>query len=80
MLSASVKFGLMDESNHFPLFNVIIKKFSEVFNIVFENGIMKIAQIFTDKLTTKELCIEDVCVNKEQLKQLLQNSGQSPAS
>jgi fibronectin-binding autotransporter adhesin len=30
--------------------------------------------IFADKITTKELCLEDVCLTKDQLKNLLQNT------
>ncbi|MBI2676668.1 MAG: procyclic acidic repetitive family protein, partial [Candidatus Yanofskybacteria bacterium] len=60
------------------LFASIVKKFSEAMNIVFENGLLKVAQIFTDKITAKELCLEEVCVTKEQLKRLMQNNGGIP--
>ena len=62
------------------LFQSIVNKFNEAFNIVFKQGFLKIAEIFTNKITTKELCLEDVCVTKEQLKVLLNqnNLGVSP--
>jgi hypothetical protein len=34
--------------------------------------------IKTEDITTNKLCVEDVCVTKEQLKVMLLNSGQSP--
>jgi len=36
-----------------------------------ENGIVKVKELFADRITTKELCVEDVCINKAQLKELL---------
>ncbi len=38
-----------------------------------ENGLLAV-----EKIQTKELCIEDICVNKDQLKTLLQNNGLLP--
>ncbi len=50
----------------------------------FENLGVRIAQgvayfqnIFADRVTTKELCIEDVCVNKNQLQNILQKTNGS---
>ena len=57
------------------IFNAVISMFKDIFNIVFENGLMKVAQIVTDKLVAKEICIEEVCVNKEQLKLLLERNS-----
>ena len=45
-----------------------------IVNIVFENGLLRVAQIFTDRLVAKEICLEDVCVTKEELKRLLENN------
>lgn len=36
-------------------------------------GVLYAVNILTDKLTTKELCLEDVCVTKDQLRALLDN-------
>ncbi len=38
-----------------------------------ENGLL-----IVEKIQTKELCIEDICVNKDQLRTLLQNNGLMP--
>ncbi|MEK7143887.1 MAG: hypothetical protein AAB820_00950, partial [Patescibacteria group bacterium] len=38
-----------------------------------ENGVAQLKEIIAEKISTKELCIEDVCVNKNQLKKLLEN-------
>lgn len=42
------------------------------------NGIVRAKEFIADKITAKELCLEDVCVNKEQLKQLLEKNQISP--
>ena len=62
------------------LFSSIVKKFYEAMNIVFEQGLVRAARIITDKLTTKEvetdkLCIGQTCVTEQELKALLQRSG-----
>jgi len=51
------------------IFSLIIDQFKSVFDVVFEKGLLKIA-----KIVTGELCIEDVCINKDQLKILLENN------
>ncbi|MFA6415711.1 MAG: tail fiber domain-containing protein, partial [Candidatus Paceibacterota bacterium] len=38
------------------------------------SGLTRVANIITDKLTTKELCLEDVCMTKTQLKELLEKN------
>jgi len=35
------------------------------------NGVATLKEIITDKVTTKQLCIDDVCVTRDQLKNLL---------
>lgn len=42
--------------------------------IFFENGIVRAKEFIADKITAKELCLEEVCINKEQLKMLLEKS------
>ena len=49
--------------------------FKDSLHIVFEDGLLKVANIITDKLTAKEICLEEVCVNKTQLKELLEKNG-----
>ena len=65
--------------NHSFIFRVVVDMFKDMFDIVFENGLIKIAEIITDKLTATQLCLEDLCVNKAQLQQLLDNDGILPA-
>jgi hypothetical protein len=69
---------ILDSENNLGLtniFNLIVSKFNEIMGIVFEQGLLRITQIFTDKLTTKELCVDDICVTKDQLKTLLEQNG-----
>jgi hypothetical protein len=46
------------------------------------DGILQAKEFIADKITTKQLCIEDVCVNRDQLKALLDQHGigQPPAT
>jgi len=63
--SDSQGISLTPENNYFnSLFSLIVSKFSELFEIVFEKGLLKVAQIFTNKVTTKELCVGSVCVTE----------------
>jgi hypothetical protein len=57
------------------LFQAVVSKFADIFHIVFEDGILRVANIISDKLTSKELCLEDVCLTRDQLKALLDASG-----
>jgi hypothetical protein len=50
--------------------------------IIIENGVTKIKEIFTEKITTKQICLEGddgetICLDKNQLKELLNRSGGS---
>jgi len=45
-----------------------------------ENGIAKVKELIAEKITTKQICLEGddgetICINKNQLKELLQKSG-----
>ncbi|MBP7804737.1 MAG: tail fiber domain-containing protein [Candidatus Pacebacteria bacterium] len=44
-----------------------------------ENSANGIRTFFADKVQTKELCLEDVCVTKTELQNLLNNSGVQPS-
>ncbi|MEK7190652.1 MAG: hypothetical protein AAB661_02705, partial [Patescibacteria group bacterium] len=57
------------------LFNSIMAQFKDIYGVIWENGVLKIANVISDKLTTKELCIEEVCVNKAQLQELLNKNN-----
>ena len=57
------------------LFNVIVAKFADLFEIVFEKGIIRVAELISDRLTSKELCLEDICITRDQLEALLNASG-----
>ena len=68
-----------DSSDTSILFESIIQKFQSMFEIVYERGLLRVARIISDKITTKELCLEDICINKGQLQDLLNQSNlQSP--
>ncbi|MBI2444085.1 MAG: hypothetical protein HYV42_02490 [Candidatus Magasanikbacteria bacterium] len=53
--------------------------------LTIEQGVLRIAEVITDKLTaqrvtTRELCVDDVCITKDQLRELLnRNQLQSAA-
>jgi len=57
------------------LFASIIDMFKSSYEIIFEKGLLKVATIITDKLTAKEICLEEICVNKAQLQTLLEKNG-----
>ena len=44
----------------------------------FVDGVLKVAGIKTESVKTQELCIGDTCVTEAELKNLLENSNQSP--
>ena len=43
------------------------------------NGLARFRQIMADALSVKTLCLEDVCVTRDQLKELLDRNGVAPA-
>ena len=43
-------------------------------------GILSLKELIADKVTTKELCLEDVCIDKSQLEQLLHQGGAVPSA
>jgi hypothetical protein len=57
------------------LFDAIVAKFADMYQIVFEQGLLRVANIISDKLTTDELCIGTTCVTEDQLRALLDASG-----
>ncbi|MBU1545126.1 MAG: tail fiber domain-containing protein, partial [Proteobacteria bacterium] len=40
-----------------------------------KNLVVSAKEFIADRITTKELCVEDVCINKDQMKELLEKSG-----
>jgi hypothetical protein len=71
-------------------FTLAIKKSLEKLGLFIENGIAKMKEIVAEKITTKQICLkgddgETICIDKNQLKQLLeqkqiQGSGGSGGS
>ena len=62
------------------LFASIINQFASVFDIVFERGLLKVANVIVEKLTAKELaadklCIGQTCVTENELKALLESNN-----
>jgi hypothetical protein len=45
-----------------------------------EAAVLQVKELVADVITTKKLCIEDVCVTKDQLKSLLDKNGIVPSS
>jgi len=39
-----------------------------------KDKVLAVKELIVEKITTKELCVEDVCINKSQLKELLENN------
>jgi len=70
-------------------FTLAIKKSLEKLGLIIENGIAKVKELIAGKITTKQICLEGddgetICIDKNQLKQLLEqkqiqgsNSGSS---
>ena len=57
-------------------FTLAIKKALEKLGLIIQNGIAKVKELFAEKVTTKQLCIEGedgetICVDKARLKELL---------
>ena len=57
-------------------FTLAVKKALEKLGLIIQNGIAKVKELFAEKVTTKQLCIEGedgetICVDKAQLKELL---------
>ncbi len=60
-----------------PWLEAKIKQVLADLGLILENSIARIQEIITGKLTTQELCLDDVCVTKDQLKAMLQQNGQA---
>jgi hypothetical protein len=68
-----------EDTSLFDKFVSTIKKSLEKLGLFIENGIAKLKEIFAEKVTTKQICLEGddgetICVDKNQLKQLLQQT------
>ena len=63
--------GILDQ------FTALVDRSLQRLGAVIVNGIATLKEVIADKLTAKQLCLEDVCVTRDQLKQLLdqQNIG-----
>ena len=60
------------------IFSGIIDLFKNTYEIVFEKGILRVAHAITDRITTKELCVEDVCVTRDQFLQMVNLTAPVP--
>jgi hypothetical protein len=66
-----------NEQSIFDRFTLAIKKSLEKLGLIIENGIVKVKEIIAGKITTKQICLEGddgeiICIDKNQLKQLLE--------
>ena len=64
-----------DSINNNLVFTAVTSMFKDVFNIVWEQGMLRVANVVAEKVKsdsveTKQLCLEDFCVTKDQLKSL----------
>lgn len=55
---------------------ILNQKIKDISGMIVD-GVISAKEFIADKITTKELCVGDTCVNEEQLKKLLETSGQS---
>jgi hypothetical protein len=63
-------------------FTLAIKKSLEKLGLLIKNGIAKVRELIAEKITAKQLCLEGnddetICVDKDQLKELLKNQIQN---
>ena len=76
--SQNYESGITNQGNTYNISTIasgLMVWFKDTLHIVFEDGLLKVAQIFTDKLVAKEICVEDICVDKTKLKALLEKNG-----
>jgi hypothetical protein len=78
----------IDEKGNLTLAGIIegfvekVKQALSSLGILIENGVAKIKEIFTEKIITKQICLEGddgetICLDKNQVKELLNRSGGS---
>ncbi len=56
------------------LFDYILEQFQSI-GITIHDGVIQLTEIITNKVTTKQLCVEATCINEDQLKALLQSAA-----
>jgi hypothetical protein len=66
--------GILDQ------FTLAVRNALKKLGLLIENGIAKVQELFAQKVVTKQICVEGddsetICINKDQLKSLLQGSG-----
>ena len=73
---------------HYPISNLKkkvgsleakIKQVLAQLGLILENGIARLQEIITGKLTTNQLCVDDICVTRDEFKSLLEQKQVSPA-
>jgi hypothetical protein len=62
------------------LFASIVQAFQSLFDITFSNGLIKTVKGMFTEVQTDKLCIGATCVTEQQLQQLLQAQGMTPAA
>lgn len=91
--SASSSLSFKSSSSTSPLDNLmsyVVRKFKDALGIVFEQGLVRVANIITENITanlgsfnkvdTKELCVDGVCVTKDQFKKVFEQTQNIPTS
>jgi hypothetical protein len=61
------------------LFEELVALFAEIFNISFQEGTIKTNQGEFNQLKTDVLCLDDLCVTKDQLRELMNAGEIAPA-
>ncbi|MDP2909739.1 MAG: hypothetical protein Q8N69_01555, partial [bacterium] len=51
----------------------------EAIGMFIDNGIVAVTGLFAEKVTTKELCVGETCIDEQQLKELLNKSSFTPS-
>ncbi|KKW02467.1 MAG: hypothetical protein UY36_C0008G0003 [Parcubacteria group bacterium GW2011_GWA1_49_11] len=60
------------------IFSGVVDMFKDTYQIVFEQGIIRVAKGFFSQVNTEELCIGSTCVTEVQLKALLDKTNVAP--
>ncbi len=69
-----------NQGNFLALIVDAVKSWLENMKVFIEDGLVRLQNLAAEKITTQLLCVDDVCVNKTQLKALLDNAGLSPVN
>ena len=71
--------GSLEEGSFVDNFVQKIKQALVSLGLTIENGVAQVKELIAEKITVKKLCVEDVCIDRNQLKGLLEmNQNQNP--